>query len=855
MLLAGVLALVANPQSLRAQSADVATTLNQAPVSPATVAPGASITYTLTLTNAGPNLAQAVVGRVQLPVGLTAAAFTSPSFGSAYNNATGLLTLSAIDVAAGSATSFSFSILAPNYSATVGAVASSTATTADPNAANNDGSAAAARTSTTVLLPTNGCAGTGYGPAAPASSGLYADYYNGYFADNLSFFAGTAPVLSRYDAQVNFAANNAWGNLGLNGGGNGTANSYQQYSARYRGSVNIPATGTYTLSLNSDDASYLWLDGAAVAASPTLASATINNGGAHGAQTVSATVTLSAGLHNVLIYYGQAGGDNVLTFSYAGGPGNLATQPVPNAALCATQVPPPQADVATTLSRTSAATSAPGAPVSHTLTVANAGPTAALSVSVRVQLPAGLASSTFTLPAGATYTNATGLLTFPTLASLEASGAGSSVSYNFSFTAPNYSATLPAVASSTSTTPDPNAANNDGSAAAAQASTTVVLPANSCAGTAYGPSVSSGLYAEYYAGNFSDALGFFASNTPALARYDAQLNFPADNSWGNLSPAATTTPADQPQQYSARYRGSINIPATGTYTLSLTSDDGSYLWLDGAALAATPTLASATINNGGAHSAQTVSATVTLSAGPHNVLIFYGQGVGSNVLAFSYAGGPGNLPTQLVPNSALCATQVTLPLPVRLTAFTAAAAGPAAELAWTTASELSSAYFGVERSLDGSRYEELGRVAAQGNKVSATSYAFRDAGLGALPAGQPVYYRLRQVDLDGTLAYSPVRSLVPTGPRETAPAPLLRCYPVPATATGTTLDLRDLPKLACEVTLLDLAGRTLRRWQFVGGQTQALALPGLPAGLYQLLISGTTTDGRAFRQALRLPKE
>ncbi|RZL16776.1 MAG: hypothetical protein EOO62_00230, partial [Hymenobacter sp.] len=90
------------------------------------------------------------------------------------------------------------------------------------------------------------------------------------------------------------------------------------------------------------------------------------------------------------------------------------------------------------------------------------------------------------------------------------------------------------------------------------------------------------------------------------------------------------------------------------------------------------------------------------------------------------------------------------PLPVQLLSFTAARQGSAVRAAWATASEVNSAYFVVERSADGHTYADVQRVAAQGSSVSRHDYAALDA----LPLPGTSYYRLRQVDQDGTVAYS-----------------------------------------------------------------------------------------------------
>jgi len=185
--------------------------------------------------------------------------------------------------------------------------------------------------------PPMGC-GPAYGGGA-SSSGLSADYYPGYFSDDLAFFGRTTPGLTRIDPQLNFASStttapDGWGSIIPPASVGSSATDPDKFSTRHRGSVYIPTAGSYTFYLNSDDASYLWLDGAAFA--PTTANATINNGTAHAPFLVQATVTLSAGLHNVLVYYGENTGGNILTLEYSSTAGaGISRQIVPNSALCA----------------------------------------------------------------------------------------------------------------------------------------------------------------------------------------------------------------------------------------------------------------------------------------------------------------------------------------------------------------------------------------------------------------------------------------------------------------------------------------------------------------------------------------
>ena len=164
-----------------------------------------------------------------------------------------------------------------------------------------------------------------------------------------------------------------------------------------------------------------------------------------------------------------------------------------------------------------------------------------------------------------------------------------------------------------------------------------------------------GLYGEYFAGYFNDNPSFFPATVgTAFNRVETNINRTSDN-WGVPRPPATGTATDQ-NTFSARYRGSINITTAGTYTFSLNSDDASYMFIDNDALTYPVTLGSALISNGGAHSDATVSASVYLTVGYHNIQILYGENTGDNVIGLRWTGpaGSGITANSIVPNSVLC---------------------------------------------------------------------------------------------------------------------------------------------------------------------------------------------------------
>ncbi|NCT44034.1 MAG: hypothetical protein GPJ35_12020, partial [Microcystis aeruginosa G11-09] len=159
------------------------------------------------------------------------------------------------------------------------------------------------------------------------SQGLKGQYYNGYFDDNLGFFSQNPSLLTRIDTNVNFLNNSTSWNLNTIS----QLADLETFSAQWNGYINIPVTGNYTFYLNSDDASYLFLDSATLAPTPT--NATINNGGLHVEKEVSKTVNLTAGLHDILLVFGERTVQNIMQFSWSSSDANITKQIVPSSAL------------------------------------------------------------------------------------------------------------------------------------------------------------------------------------------------------------------------------------------------------------------------------------------------------------------------------------------------------------------------------------------------------------------------------------------------------------------------------------------------------------------------------------------
>jgi hypothetical protein len=174
------------------------------------------------------------------------------------------------------------------------------------------------------------------------------------------------------------------------------------------------------------------------------------------------------------------------------------------------------------------------------------------------------------------------------------------------------------------------------------------------------------------------------------------------------------------------------------------------------------------------------------------------------------------------------------PLPVELTAFRATAAGVAVDLTWNTASEKNNAGFEVERSADGEAFAGLARVAGAGASQTPRSYHYRDAA----PLSGVSYYRLRQVDADGTAHYSPVQTLTRTAPAAVA------AYPNP-TADQATIAWPAAEAVATRWLLTNDLGQRVGAATLVAPGNFTLDLSAYPAGVYYLTVwAGEQVLGR-----------
>jgi uncharacterized repeat protein (TIGR01451 family) len=840
-----------------APSADLTTSVS----GPATAPIGNPVTYTISTTNNGPNAAISVAPTLQLPTGFTVATLlvggqvgtlngTTGNLdypgGAKYNTSTGLVTFGTMgSLPSGNSVLNRVTYLMPDaVGGQVAGVATATSATADLSPGNNGSSVA-----------------TSVAPATPAT------------ADLSSSITGT-PASAPAGTDITFKAN------------------FRNNGAAAATNVVVTLQLPAGLTITSIDNDGVYNPATGLVTWPAIASLAGN------APLQTYTVVVKAPASGPVIAVSSVTSDtsepNPLLASQ---PNNIGTTSV---------AVTPVFDEVTRLG--GPATAAAGTTQTYTATTVNNGPSATNSATTQVvTLPAGLAPVAGSF-GGGNYSSASNTITW-TIASGQLAGPAGAVTNTFALVQP---AGGVALAASVSVTGDSNPDNNTATLAttvpnqvptaaavvnAMQAfigntainsptATYGVLisplvgtdPENALATSPYTIATlpDAGTQGTLY---YSTGGTTFAAATPGqtlTAAQAASLRFmPKTGFVGNAYFTYLVTDAAGNQSTMANYTIPVGSDLDATYATYNATKGGASKYVTGDVLAQFADASASRYNSAGSlYDAQgnalagtsnglssavitagTLPAGVSLDAATGRIFVSDATQLVNFATARDYTvtvattDANGGVTTQPV-----TFTIGAYPLPVVLTDFAAQAVlNRDALLNWHTASEKNNDHFDIERSFDGSTFAKIGQVAGHGTTSAASAYAFSDANVAAQASG-PVYYRLRQVDLDGSSNFSPVRSVRFTA--EAAAAPIaLSLFPNPAQAS-TQLDLRQLPAAGTyQVVLLDATGRTVLSRTLAGGLPQPLDVQQLASGTYHVRVTGQLADGAAFKQTLRLTKE
>ncbi|MEO7316969.1 MAG: T9SS type A sorting domain-containing protein, partial [Ginsengibacter sp.] len=188
--------------------------------------------------------------------------------------------------------------------------------------------------------------------------------------------------------------------------------------------------------------------------------------------------------------------------------------------------------------------------------------------------------------------------------------------------------------------------------------------------------------------------------------------------------------------------------------------------------------------------------------------------------------------TELLQNLSDTVTAITADiLPLVWGEFIVLKDGKTASLKWTTLQEINTDKFLVDRSLDGINFTSIGTVAAGGNSNREMSYKTIDPS----PSTGINYYRIGQLDRDGKITYSNIRSLVFDGNSRT-----ISISPNPAKDKIVVSIAGN--EDAVQIDLLSTSGQKLATYT-VNQEKNKIDLPDLAPGVYYIRVAGPNNTG------------
>jgi hypothetical protein len=169
-------------------------------------------------------------------------------------------------------------------------------------------------------------------------------------------------------------------------------------------------------------------------------------------------------------------------------------------------------------------------------------------------------------------------------------------------------------------------------------------------------------------------------------------------------------------------------------------------------------------------------------------------------------------------------------LPVTFNSFFATVANNNAVITWSTSQEMNNENFEVQRSFDGSNWHVIAVMLGAGNSTTWQQYSYTDKNITA----PVVYYRIRQVDMDGRSTYSTVKMI-----RSGAVTPTAKVY-----ASGKTVQVEFNREIKNPVTIriINQAGQVIAREQVQkAGYRTAVSVNNNQPGVYMVQVSDGVT--------------
>ncbi len=192
-----------------------------------------------------------------------------------------------------------------------------------------------------------------------------------------------------------------------------------------------------------------------------------------------------------------------------------------------------------------------------------------------------------------------------------------------------------------------------------------------------------------------------------------------------------------------------------------------------------------------------------------------------------------------------CVTEISIneALPVKLKSFNAYSLSlTEVQLKWETETEVNLDYFEVERAGSDGRFVGLTNIEGTGTANSGSTYEYFDR----FPINGTAYYRLKILDADETITYSPVRTVIMDRTIDE-----ITIYPNPTTPrSDVNLAFLSRSNAGVNLTLFDISGKLISQKQVptqIGRNQTTIETSGYTPGIYFVKLQ---VDNKSFFRRL-----
>lgn len=173
-------------------------------------------------------------------------------------------------------------------------------------------------------------------------------------------------------------------------------------------------------------------------------------------------------------------------------------------------------------------------------------------------------------------------------------------------------------------------------------------------------------------------------------------------------------------------------------------------------------------------------------------------------------------------------------LPVKFTSFNAVKKNDNAALNWAVENETVSVdHYEIERSLNGTTFNKINSFLKSNNLNNGNTYNYLDQNISTLKSNGIIYYRIKQIDIDGRFVYSEIRKV-----KTSEMSSFIAVYPNPVKDI-TSLQIDTQTNMQVQFSLLSNDGRMIQKntIQAVKGiNMENISMKNFAAGNYLLKV-------------------